>query len=107
METILILYGLYVMNKGLPTRVDGTSKTLTAYIVPDQLNAETFETQVSDTPFGTSEHKPIVHRATSNISEFQINTKNQSRICGKGVGLGSFLLTRHNPSHNNLLELHT
>ena len=30
---------------------------------------------------------------------------NQSRICGEGVGLG--LLTRSDPGHTNLLELHT
>ena len=74
LETILIPYGPYVMNKELPTRVVGTSKTLIDYIITDHLNAETFETHVSDTPFRTSKNKPIDHRATSIISDFQINT---------------------------------
>ena len=54
LETILIPYGLYVMNKELPTRVVGSSKTLIDYIITDHLKAETFETHVSDTPFRTS-----------------------------------------------------
>ena len=74
LETILIPYGLYVMNKELPIRVVGTSKTLIDYIITDHLKAETFETHVSDTPFRTSKNKPIDHRATSIINVFQINT---------------------------------
>ena len=74
LETILIPYGLYVMNKELRNRVVGTSKTLIDYIITDHLKAETFETHVSDTPFRTSKNKPIDHRATSIISDFQIDT---------------------------------
>ena len=74
LETILIPYGLYVMNKKFPTRVVGSSKTLIDYIITDHLKAETFETHVSDTPFRTSKNKPIDHRVTSIISDFQINT---------------------------------
>ena len=74
LETFLIPYGLHVMNKELTTRVVGTSKTLIDYIITDHLKAETFETHLSDTPFRTSKNKPIDYRATSNISDFQINT---------------------------------
>ena len=74
LETILIPYGLYAMNKELPTRVVGSSKTLIDYILTDHLKAETFETHVSDTPFRTSKNKPIDHRVTSIINDFQINT---------------------------------
>ena len=31
---------------------------------------------------------------------------NQSRMCGKGVALILFLLTRSNPSHTNLMKMH-
>ena len=37
LETVLIPYGLYVMNKELPTRVVGTSKTWIDYIITDHL----------------------------------------------------------------------
>ena len=81
LETIMIPYGLNVMNEELPTRVVGTSKTLNDYNFTDHLKAETFETHVSDTPFCTSKNKPIDHRATSIISDFQINTK--KKVIGK------------------------
>ena len=57
----MIPYSLYVMNKELPTRVVGKSKTLIDYINADQLKAETFEKHVWDTPFRTSKIEPIDH----------------------------------------------
>ena len=74
------LYGVYVMNKELPTIAVGTSKTLIDYIITDHLKAETFETHVSDNPLGTSKNKPIDHRATSNISYFQTNTNKKDIV---------------------------
>ena len=76
----MIPYGLYAKNKELPPRVVGTSKTLIDYIITDHLNAETFETHVLDTPFRTSKNKPIDHRATSIISDFQINTNKKDIV---------------------------
>ena len=77
LDTVLIPYGLYVMNKELPTRVVGTSKSLIDYFITDLLKSETFETHVSDTPFRTSKNKPIDHRAT-------IVSKTKYMICSRG-----------------------
>ena len=82
----MIPYRLYVINKELPTRVVGTSKTLIDYFFTDHLDAEKFETHVSDTPFRTSKNKPIDHRATSINSDIQINTNEivtVKEICDK------------------------
>ena len=69
METILIPYGLYVMNEELPTRGVGTSKYLIDYFITDHLKAETFDAPVLDTPFRTSRNKPIDDLATSTIGD--------------------------------------
>ena len=49
---------------------------------------------------------PVLHRATHrNWVRYLSNTRgNQSRMCGKGLGL--FLLTHSNPSHTILMKLH-
>ena len=67
---------VYVMNKELSTRVVGTSNALIEYINTDPFpNAETLETQVSDSSFRTSKNKLNDNRATSMISYFQMNTE--------------------------------
>ena len=72
METILTPYGINVMNKDHPTRVQNQSRTLIDYIITNHLKTETFETYVSDSVFRTSKNKSIDHRATSIVSNLQI-----------------------------------
>ena len=60
LKTILILCGLYVMIKKLPTRVVGTSKTLIGYIITDHLEAETFETMCRILLFVHQKPNPLI-----------------------------------------------
>ena len=75
LETILTLYGLNVMNKDHATRVQNQSRTLIDYIITDHLKSENFETFVSDSVFRTSKNKSIDHRATSVVSNLQIEKR--------------------------------
>ena len=75
METILTPYGLNVMNKDHATRVQNQSKTLIDYIITDHLKSENFETFVSESVFRTSKNKSIDHRATSVVSNLQIEKR--------------------------------
>ena len=63
------------MNKSGPTRVINQSRTLIDYIITDHLTFETFETFVSDSAFRTSKNKSIDHRATSIVSNLQIEKR--------------------------------
>ena len=58
-----------------PLQSRQTSKSFTDYMTTNKLNAETFETHVSDSPFRISKTKPIDYRDTSNIGNFPTNTK--------------------------------
>ena len=60
LETLLIPDGRNVMNKEPPTRIVGSSKTLLDYIITDHLNAETFESHVSDSPFRTPKNNILL-----------------------------------------------
>ena len=60
LETILVPYGLQVLNSKHPTRVQGTSKGLVDYILNDYLQANTFETYVSDNPYRTIKNKKMI-----------------------------------------------
>ena len=75
LEIILTPYGLDVMNKDPTTRVQNQSRTLIDYIITDHLKSETFETFVSDSVFRTSKNKSIDHRATSVVSNLQIEKR--------------------------------
>ena len=75
LETILTPYGLNVMNKDHDTRVQNQSRTLIDYIITDHLKSENFETFVSDSVFRTSENKSIDYRATSVVSNLQIEKR--------------------------------
>ena len=75
LESILKPYGLNVMDKDHATRVQNQSRTLIDYIITDHLKSENFETFVSDSVFRTSKNKSIDHRATSAVSNLQIEKR--------------------------------
>ena len=75
LQTVLVQYGLQVLKPKYPTRVQGTSKSLIDYIFSDNLQAKIFKTYVSDSPFRTIKKKGIDHRATSTITNSELNNE--------------------------------
>ena len=69
--TIVTPYGLNVMNKDHPTKVQNQSRTLIDYIITDHVKSETFETFGSDSSFRTSKNESIDHRATYVVRNLQ------------------------------------
>ena len=77
LDSIIVPYGLNVINSQHATRIQGNSKSLIDYIISDLPNAKQFQPIVSDTPLRTSKNNDIDHQATSTITQIQMKTKSK------------------------------
>ena len=72
LDTVILPYGLRILNTNIPTRVEDDSKTSIDYIITDLNNSEKFSTFISDTPLRTRKNKPIDHFATTTLTDIKI-----------------------------------
>ena len=72
LDSIMVPYGLEILNTAIPTRPRGNCQSLIDYIFTDHSKAEDFVTFISDTPFRTTKNKEIDHRATSIVAEIEV-----------------------------------
>ena len=68
LDTVILPYGLTVINTKEPTRVKGQSRSSIDYNLLVHFDVDSFTSFVSDTPMKTSEKEPIIHLATSVVS---------------------------------------
>ena len=80
LETILLPYGLQIMNTDQPTRVKENSQSIIDFIITDLPNSKCFETIVSDAPLRTLQNAEIDHWATSTITSIQWKKKSKVTI---------------------------
>ena len=59
--TVILPYGLRILNTNIPTRVKDNSKTLIDYRITDLNNSENFTDVIFDTPLRTLENKTIIN----------------------------------------------
>ena len=77
LDSVIVPYGLSLINKNQPTRIQGNSSSLIDYIITDLPHAENFESVVSDTTLRTLKNTDIDHLATSIITTIEMKTKSK------------------------------
>ena len=80
LETILLPYGLQIVNTERPTRVKGNSQSIIDFIITDLSNSKCFEAIMSDTPLRTLKNAGIDNWATSTLTSIQMRKKSKVTI---------------------------